>query len=394
MSASVPTRGRGDREPLPTPAPAGPWHGGARGMTRFRWGIFGTGTVSAKFVAGLAAARDAEASFVASRSLARAQRFAAGMGIGRGIEGYAEAAAAGGVDAIYIATPPSEHARHALLCIEAGIPVLVEKPFAASATDASRIAAAARARSVFAMEAMWTRFLPAAQALKDELAANRLGEVRLVSGSFGTSKALDPADGSFDPARGGGALAQLGVYPLSLGQWLFGSPTLSQAIGTMGATGIEEDAAFQLRYPGGQIGAFFASIRAWAPNDFRVMGSHGMASFDGPIVRPYGLAVARQAPLRREEPSLGWRARLREHAVTHRIAQLTGLSSRKRARHLACRYVGNGYHYEADEVRACVARGTTESAVMPLDDSVAVAATADAIRATILAAARTRTDIA
>lgn len=361
-------------------------------MTRFRWGIFGTGVVSAKFVAGLAAARDAEASFVASRSLARAQRFAAGMGIARAIEGYAEAAAAGGVDAIYIATPPSEHARHALLCIEAGIPVLVEKPFATSASEAARIADAARARSVFAMEAMWTRFLPAAQTLKDELAAGRFGEVRLLSGSFGTAKVPDLADGSFDPARGGGAIAQLGVYPLSLGQWLFGSPTLHQAIGTVGATGVEEDAAFQLRYPGGPIGAFFASIRAWAPNDFQVMGTLGMVGFDGPIVRPYGVAVTRQTPIRREEPSLGWRTRLREHAVTHRLAQLTGLSSRTRARHLARRYAGNGYHYEADEVRGCVERGAVESAVMPLGDSITVAATADAIRATILAAARTRTD--
>ena len=96
-------------------------------MTRFRWGVFGTGAISAKFVAGLAGARDAEAAFVASRSLDRAQKFAAGMGIPRAIAGYAEAVAAGGVDAIYIATPPSEHAAHALLCIEAGIPVLVEK---------------------------------------------------------------------------------------------------------------------------------------------------------------------------------------------------------------------------------------------------------------------------
>src|SRR5262245_6402274 len=176
---------------------------GAASVTRFRWGIFGTGEISLKFVAGLAAARDAEASFVASRSLAKAQRFAAGMGIARAIEGYAQAATAGGVDAIYIATPPSEHAAHALLCIEAGIPVLVEKPFATHGAEALRIADAARAKSVFAMEAMWTRFLPAAQALKEQLAARCVGEVRLVSGNFGDSKVPDPANGNLDPALGG-----------------------------------------------------------------------------------------------------------------------------------------------------------------------------------------------
>jgi predicted dehydrogenase len=106
-------------------------------VKRFRWGIFGTGAISAKFVAGLKAARDAEATFVASRSLSRAREFASGTGIVDAIEGYADAAGKGGVDAIYVATPPSEHAAHAQLCIDAGIPVLIEKPFASSAAEAS-----------------------------------------------------------------------------------------------------------------------------------------------------------------------------------------------------------------------------------------------------------------
>jgi len=363
-------------------------------VTRFRWGIFGTGAISAKFVAGLAAARDAEANFVASRSLAKAQKFAAGMGIARAIEGYAEAAAAGGVNAIYIATPPSEHAAHALLCIEAGIPVLVEKPFAASAAETLRMADAARAKSVFAMEAMWTRFLPAAQALRDKLAAGTTGEVRLITGNFGTSKAPNPANGSFDRALGGGAIAQLGVYPLSLAQWLFGPPMLMQAMGTVGATGVDEDAAFQLHYPGGVIGSFFASIRAWAPNHFYVMGTDGMIGFYGSIVRPYGLVVSRQEPLHLEKAAFDWRSRIRQHGLVHRAAQFAGLSSRSRFKRLNYRYAGNGYHYEADEVRACVERGTGESTVMPLGDSIAVASTADMIRERILESANTRNDSA
>jgi predicted dehydrogenase len=353
---------------------------GARRRARLRWGIFGTGAVAAKFVAGLAAGRDAEASFVASRSLARARKFAAGMGMGRAIEGYAEAAAEGGVDAIYIATPPSEHAAHALLCIAAGIPVLVEKPFAFSAAEASRIAEAARSNSVFAMEAMWTRFLPAVQAMRDKLAAREVGDVRLVAGNFGTSQVPDRANGVFNPALGGGAVAHLGVYPLSLAQWLFGSPTLVQATGTIGGTGVDEDAAFQLRYPGGVIGSFFVSIRAWAPDDFQVLGSEGMVGVRGSIVRPNGLELSHEAPRRAEEPQFGWRARMRQHAMVHHIAQRLGRSSRSRGSRLAFRYAGNGYHYEADEVRACVGRGASESAVMPLNDSIAVAAAADLIR--------------
>ena len=358
-------------------------------MTRFRWGIFGTGEISARFVAGLAAARDTEAGFIASRSLEKAQKFAAGMGIARAIQGYPEAATAGGVDAIYLATPPSEHAAHALLCIEAGIPVLVEKPFASSAADASRIADVARARSVFAMEAMWTRFLPATQALKDELAGGGTGEVRVVSGNFGVSQAPDSAGGMFKPTLGGGAVAHLGVYPLSLAQWLFGEPTLLQATGRVGATGVDEDAAFQLHYPGGVIGSFFVSIRAWAPNDFHVMGTEGRIAFRGHIVRPYGLDVSREAPLRPGGPDFGWRARLRQHGMVHRVAQIADLSNRDQGKRLKHRYAGNGFHYEADEVRACVELGVGESTVMPLDDSISVAATADRIREMIQEPART-----
>src|SRR6478736_6623803 len=99
-------------------------------MAAFRWGIFGTGAVSAKFIADLRHALDAEASFVASRTLAKAERFAVSLGVDAAVAGYSEAAARGGVDAVYVATPPALHKSHALTCIEAGIPVLVEKPFA------------------------------------------------------------------------------------------------------------------------------------------------------------------------------------------------------------------------------------------------------------------------
>lgn len=352
-------------------------------MRRFRWGIFGTGAISAKFVAGLATARDAEAAFIASRSLERAQQFAAGTGIQRAIAGYAEAAAQGGVDAIYIATPPSEHAAHALLCIDAGIPVLVEKPFAFSAGEAARIADAARSRSVFAMEAMWTRFLPAAQALRERLARHDVGAVRMVTGSFGTSQLPDKANGMFNPALGGGAVAHLGAYPLSLAQWLFGSPTLVHALGTIGETGVDEDAAFQLKYPGGISASFAVSLRCWAADDFRVLGTHGMLSVRGSVVRPHGLNISNEMPRGYESAQFGWKARLRQNAWVHRIAQRLDRSSRSRGRSTDHHYAGNGYHYEADEVRACVGRGSIESAVMPLSDSIAVATTADAIRASI-----------
>jgi predicted dehydrogenase len=350
-------------------------------VTRFRWGIFGTGTISAKFVAGLVAARNAEATFVASRTLAKAQRFASELGIRRAIEGYSEAAVEGGVDAIYIATPPSEHAAHALLCINAGTPVLVEKPFGSTAAESAQIADAARSKSVFAMEAMWTRFLPAAQAMREALAAQSVGEVRIITGNFGISHVPDFSNGVFNPALGGGSIAHLGAYPLSLAQWLFGSPTVIKALGTIGHTGVDEDAAFQMRYSQGVIGSFFVSIRAWAPDEFQVLGTNGMLGMRGAIVRPFGLNISRQPPVPAEGKQFGWRERLRQNGLIHQIAQRTGRSSsRSRGRDIMHRYSGNGYHYEADEVRTCVEQGAIESAIMPLHDSIAVATTMDTIR--------------
>lgn len=349
-------------------------------MARFRWGIFGTGAISYKFAAGLAAANEAEVSFIASRSLTNAKALADALSVPRAIEGYARAAAEGGVEAIYVATPPSVHLSHALLSINAGIPVLVEKPFASTAGDARRIADAARSKAVFAMEGLWTRFLPAAQQLRERVAAGAVGDVRMVTGSFGASWTPEPANGMFNAALGGGALAHLGSYPLSLGQWLFGAPEVVQAIGTTGRTGIDEDVAFQLRYRSGVLGSFVVSLRAWAPDNFEVLGTDGMIGVRGSIVRPHGLSLASGPPLRFAGPGLDWKHKLRQSPLVHQIAQRVDRSSRGRARHLPYHYAGNGYHYEADEVRSCVERGATESATMPLEASVSVAATADEIR--------------
>ena len=355
-------------------------------MTGFRWGIFGTGAISAKFVLGLAAAPGHEAVMVASRSQQSADAFAAGLGIEHAIEGYEaaanSAAKSGLVDAVYIASPPSQHAEHALMCIAAGIPVLVEKPFAANAEDARKIAEAACAANVFAMEAMWTRFLPAARAFKQKIESGALGDVRQVTGSFGSSKLPDPSDSAFDPARGGGAIGN-GVYPLSLAQWLFGTPENVAATGSIGEHGVEEDAVIQLTYPGGIIGSFICSIRAWAPNDFRVMGTSGAAAFAGPIYRPYGVELSQQSPKGKAPARFDRKTKLRESGLAQRAAQRLAVSSRSGGKMTRHPYAGNGYHYEALEVAACLARGETQSAVMPLDDSIEVAETVDTARAAI-----------
>lgn len=350
-------------------------------MAAFHWGIFGTGAVSAKFTADLRHAQDAEASFVASRTAAKANQFATALGVGAAIAGYDEAAARGGVDAVYVATPPALHKSHALSCIEAGIPVLVEKPFACSAADARHVADAARANGVFAMEALWTRFLPAATALKNLVDEGALGRVHAITGSFGTSQQPNPANGMFDAGLGGGAVSHLAPYPLSWGQWLFGEPESVDAMGVVGPTGVDEEVAIHVRYPRDVIGSFFVSLRTWARDDLQVLGSAGMASVRGTIVRPHGLRVMQEEPLQfAAESRFDWKERLRQHHLVHQIAQRADRSSRGTGKSRLQPYGGNGYHYEADEVRACIGRGAVESSTMPLNDSIAIAETAENIR--------------
>jgi predicted dehydrogenase len=357
-------------------------------MSRFRWGIFGTGSVAAKFAAGLRQLGDHDVALVASRSHANAQSFAAAFAAPHAIEGYEAAAAVAGshVDAIYIATPPALHLDHALACIAQRIPVLIEKPFALDAAAAQAIAAAAEEANTFCMEAMWTRFMPALARLKALVAEGAIGEPHLVSGSFGISNAVDTAYGNFDAARGGGALAHLGLYPVSLGQWLFGTPVETQAVGRIGETGVEEDAAIALRYPNGVVGSFHTSLRAPAANDFAIHGTHGSLTLQGPLYRPFGILRTATSPRTQPKASLSRKALTKEGDLYQRLVRLRE-KMRGGGKTISLPFAGNGYHYEAAEVAARVRASATESPIMPLSDSLAIAATLDALRARIKAGA-------
>jgi predicted dehydrogenase len=346
-----------------------------------RWAIFGTGSIASKFISGMKYAEGSRAELIASRSLSRAQTMAKAFGVARAVEGYAAAARAGDYDVAYITTPAALHADHAVACLEAGVPVLIEKPFAAHAQDAKRIADAARASGTFCMEGMWTRFNPAARRLKQLVAEGALGEVRQIHGEFCASNAVDPASSSFDPARGGGALLQYGVYPLSLARWMLGAPQAIHALGQIGETGVDEDVAITMSFAGGAVATFNTSLRAGGGNGLSVSGTLGSAEFMGPVFRPYGLRRTAATPRKLPKPgaNLGRKALLRENGLLQKLAQLQGLRSAggKVERHL---FAGNGCHYQMDEVARCLAAGLSESPEMPLDESIAVMETVDHIR--------------
>jgi predicted dehydrogenase len=355
--------------------------GRAMAEARCRWAIVGTGEVAGKFAIGLRQVPGAELTLIASRSAERASALAAALGAAGSVGGY-EAAAAAEVDAVYVATPPSEHRANALLFIEAGKPVLIEKPFALNAEDARAIADAARAAGVFCMEGMWTRFMPAMQAVRDLIAQGRIGEPRSLFASFAVADEVDPGNRFFRPDLGGGASTHRLVYPLSLALDLLGPASLVSAGLTWGRTGIDEDCLASLRHANGALSSLYASARTTADNNLVILGTEGRLRFEGPIYRPFGVRFEAVRSRRRGAPRWSRMAVFKEgplaQGLRQRLDGLVGL--RSQSRRFRAPYIGNGYAHEAMEVMYALDRGWREHPSMSLDASIAVADLLDQIR--------------
>jgi len=311
-------------------------------MTSFRWGILGTGAIATQFTEGLAAAEHHVAAAVGSRSQAGAERFAARHGIARAHDSYADLAADAGLDALYVATPHNRHLEDTLLGLEAGTPVLCEKPLALSEAQGRRMVEAARNRGVFLMEAMWTRFSPVMCALRQMLAEGTLGEPRQLFADFGFRTDFDPAGRHFDPALGGGALLDVGVYCIALARMIFGAdPEALTGLATLGETGVDEQSIISARYPGGGLAMLSSAVRTETPQEAVLSCTEALVRIPN-FWHPDRMFIDGQE---------------RRFEVT-----------------------GNGYHYQALEVAERVRAGDLESPLLPHDESLAILATMDNLR--------------
>lgn len=359
-----------------------------------RWAIIGTGDVSRQFVAGLHTLADTHPFLVVSRDLATAERFAAANGVTRAAGAATTdeigAALVDEVDVVYVASPPSEHERHAIAAIGAGKAVLVEKPFTADAVAAAGVVAAARTAGVFCMEAMWTRFLPLVVEARRRIDVGALGEPRSMTAAFLGADVPDPGQGIFDPARGGGALLHRGVYGVSLARHLLGPVASTSATARLGTTGVDEETALVLRHESGALSTITSSLRTAGPNGFSVFGTEARLEVSGPIYRP---SFARITPITARHGGMaggagtnGRLAALRQSSLAHAVRQRTGglVDALRPPRRRTVRrpYRGNGYQYEAEAVRAALEAGKSESSVMPLDESIEVMKILDSARRT------------
>jgi len=318
-------------------------------MDKIRWGILATGRIAHKFARGLSCLDDAELIAVGSRRQEKADAFAEEWDIPHRHASYEALAADPDVDAVYVATPHPFHKDNSMLCLEAGKAVLCEKPLTVNARQAEEVIACARGSGVFLMEAMWTRFLPAIVRLRELLAEGALGEVRMVKADFCFRTGWDPKGRLLNPDLAGGGLLDVGVYTLAFASMVFGGPPPEMtSMAHVGETGVDEQAAMILRYEGGRLGVLTCGVRTAMPHVAYVFGTEKWARVHAPFWKTQGLTIG-SADAEEEVIQLPHRE--------------------------------NGYEYEAEHVMQCLRGGRTESDVMPLDESLAIVRTMDALRA-------------
>jgi predicted dehydrogenase len=313
-----------------------------------RWAILGTGGIARKFVGGLQSAEGAELVAVGSRSADSAEAFGAEFEIPNRHASYEALVGDPDVDIVYVATPHPQHHDAVLLCQSAGKAVLCEKPFTVNARDAAELIENARAKRLFLMEAMWSRYFPAMIRFRELIAEGAIGEPHLLQADFGFRTAVDPTGRLFDVTLGGGALLDVGVYVVSLASMIFGPPKAVAGIGQTGETGVDELTAITLAYAGGQIAQLTCAIRTETTVEATLFGTEGSLTIESPWFSPSRLTLARSGhdPERLDLP-----------------------------------YVGNGYNYEAEEAGRCLREGLLESPTMPLDETLQIMRTLDRIRA-------------
>ena len=312
-----------------------------------RWGILATGWIAELFT------RDAQLAglqvvAVGSRREESARRFAAEFGLSRAHGSYAELAADPEVDIIYVASPHPMHHDHTMLALEHGKHVLVEKPFTLNQGEAEQVREAARARGLLVTEAMWTRYLPHMVRIREILASGALGEVRAVFADHTSVFTTDPEHRLNALALGGGALLDLGVYPISFAWDILGPPASIKASARLGETGADTEVATVMTHRDGTLSTSMTSSRGAGPNTAHIIGTKGRIDID----RLWFTAAG----------------------FTHYDAGGEVVKQHRPA------VEGRGMQFQALAAETYVAEGKLDGELMTLDDSVAIMGTLDEIR--------------
>lgn len=328
-----------------------------QGMDSLRIGIIGTGGIAHKMVQSLEHASLCTLTAIGSRDIHKSREFANtyenspafGDKQAHVWGSYQELVNDPSVDIVYIATPHNLHCEHTLLALRAGKHVLVEKPFALHASQAETMITEARKRGLFLMEAMWTRYIPAVRRAREMVRDGAIGQLTTVQADLGFAFPFDPEHRIFNPLLGGGAMLDLGIYPLSLASFFAGLPIKVNSISTLTQTGVDASDAFCAEHAQGVVSSLHCTINTQTSNSAIIYGTQGSISL---------------GPLFINAQSLHLTASISDHASRQTIE---------------LPFPGPGYHFEVDEAAYCIRGGLLESPDMPLDESLALSRIMDQV---------------
>lgn len=314
------------------------------------WGILGTGRIAKKIASDLKHVDNAKLIAVGSRSREAADKFAAEFNIEFSHDSYEALAANKEVDVIYIATPHVFHYENTLLCLQHKKAVLCEKPFAMNKKQVMAMIETAKEQDVFLMEALWTKFLPHYQKMKELILNETIGNVTCVQANFGFKLQSSSPLRLSDASLGGGTLLDIGIYNVFLALSILGKPDDIKASVTLSANGIDEQCAVLFSYKNGAMAQLFSSFNSTIPIEANIFGTKGNIKLTNRFYEPSS------------------------------AVQLAAEGSSEYKNIAVENEGGSGYQYEAAHVTACLLQNLKESPVMRFEDSLALIDTLDAIR--------------
>ena len=314
---------------------------------KYNWGILGAGRIAAKFSKGLKLLPNANLYSVGSRNIERAKEFAKENGYQKSFGSYEEFLSDPDLDIVYVATPHSHHKEHALLCFKHNKAVICEKALAMNTEEVEEMIAEATRRKIFLMEALWPPFQPMYKKAVEVLEKGEIGEIVYINSRFGFKPSYDATDRKFNPELGGGALLDIGIYPVRDTLRFMGLPQEIQAIATFAETGVEDSICVIFKYNGNKMAALYSSFLTNTGTGTDIFCTNG--SINIKRVPDGSQYIAIEMGGRKKETFL-----------------------------FAPEF--KGYHYEAAEVMKCLDEGLAESKVVPLSFSRGLIKTLDKIR--------------